>query len=277
MRTSTVLFIVGAVVLLLGIVVVGFGIPVQEFSFGNTLIITGATTATGGLIVVALGAVVSQLQRLNDALAQPMSAPAHATSEMAAPVSAGTPESHPFEPRGPSMPPEFPMPASPAPVLRNPEEPAAVAEDMARPSEPAEPEVERAPPRDLPAWMRQRPPQPVKDEPKVASTFDSMWPSENTMLAEQEAEQTSAPPEAAAEAEPAGAGAQPAAAADEPLEPPMTQTAEKPRAVAILKSGVVDGMGYTLYVDGSIEAELPQGTLRFASIHELRAHLEQNG
>jgi len=51
----------------------------------------------------------------------------------------------------------------------------------------------------------------------------------------------------------------------------------KPRAVAILKSGVVDGMGYTLYVDGSIEAELPQGTLRFASINELRSHLEKNG
>ena len=52
--------------------------------------------------------------------------------------------------------------------------------------------------------------------------------------------------------------------------------AEEPRNVAILKSGVVDGMGYTLYVDGSIEAELPQGTLRFASINELRQHLEQN-
>ena len=48
------------------------------------------------------------------------------------------------------------------------------------------------------------------------------------------------------------------------------------RAVAILKSGVVDGMGYTLYVDGSIEAELPQGTLRFASINELRNHLAKN-
>jgi hypothetical protein len=51
---------------------------------------------------------------------------------------------------------------------------------------------------------------------------------------------------------------------------------EKPRAAAILKSGVVDGMGYTLYVDGSIEAELPQGTLRFASINELRSHLAKN-
>jgi len=50
----------------------------------------------------------------------------------------------------------------------------------------------------------------------------------------------------------------------------------EPRAIAILKSGVVDGMGYTLYVDGSIEAELPQGTLRFASIGELREHLEKS-
>jgi hypothetical protein len=55
---------------------------------------------------------------------------------------------------------------------------------------------------------------------------------------------------------------------EEPAEPPRA-------AVAILKSGVVDGMGYTLYVDGSIEAELPQGTLRFASINELRSHLEK--
>jgi hypothetical protein len=62
-----------------------------------------------------------------------------------------------------------------------------------------------------------------------------------------------------------------------PAEPAPVEEQPKPRAVAILKSGVVDGMSYTLYVDGSIEAELPQGTLRFASIHELRAHLEQNG
>jgi hypothetical protein len=52
--------------------------------------------------------------------------------------------------------------------------------------------------------------------------------------------------------------------------------AQKPRTAAILKSGVVDGMGYTLYVDGSIEAELPQGTIRFASINELRSHLAKN-
>ena len=50
----------------------------------------------------------------------------------------------------------------------------------------------------------------------------------------------------------------------------------EPRAAAILKSGVVDGMAYTLYADGSIEAKLPQGTVKFGSIAELRAHIESN-
>jgi len=46
--------------------------------------------------------------------------------------------------------------------------------------------------------------------------------------------------------------------------------------VSVLKSGVVNGMPYTLYSDGSIEAQLPEGTLRFGSITELRNHIEQS-
>jgi hypothetical protein len=45
--------------------------------------------------------------------------------------------------------------------------------------------------------------------------------------------------------------------------------------VIVLKSGVVDGMAYSLYSDGSIEAEMPEGMMRFASIDALRAHLDQ--
>jgi len=45
-------------------------------------------------------------------------------------------------------------------------------------------------------------------------------------------------------------------------------------AVSVLKSGVVEGMAYTLYSDGAIEARLPQGTLRFRSITALRHHIE---
>jgi len=59
-------------------------------------------------------------------------------------------------------------------------------------------------------------------------------------------------------------------------EPRPAPALEAPATVTILKSGVVDGMAYTLYSDGSIEAQLPQGMLRFGSITELRNHIEQS-
>jgi hypothetical protein len=62
----------------------------------------------------------------------------------------------------------------------------------------------------------------------------------------------------------------------ESARPPAEVGGEGGRSTGILKSGVVDGMAYTLYVDGSIEAQLPQGTVRFGSIAELRAHIENN-
>ncbi len=39
---------------------------------------------------------------------------------------------------------------------------------------------------------------------------------------------------------------------------------------------MIDEMAYTLFTDGSIEAQMPDGTMRFASIEELRAHLENH-
>jgi hypothetical protein len=60
------------------------------------------------------------------------------------------------------------------------------------------------------------------------------------------------------------------------VEPPAVAPEQTAEPITILKSGVVDGMAYTLYSDGSIEAQLPQGMLRFGSIAELRAHIEQD-
>ena len=54
------------------------------------------------------------------------------------------------------------------------------------------------------------------------------------------------------------------------------EPAKSDEPVTVLKSGVVDGMAYTLYTDGSIEAELAQGVVRFGSIEELRNHLEKS-
>ena len=63
-------------------------------------------------------------------------------------------------------------------------------------------------------------------------------------------------------------------AIDKRMPDPMRK-APPDRGPAILKSGVIDGMPYTLYADGSIEAQLPQGMVKFASVDALRAHLEK--
>src|SRR5574338_1538993 len=71
---AVLLFGVGTFVLVAGLVMVGFGIPINEFSFGNTLISAGTTAAVGGLIIIALGVAVGQLRRIAESLAGDVSA-----------------------------------------------------------------------------------------------------------------------------------------------------------------------------------------------------------
>ena len=83
------------------------------------------------------------------------------------------------------------------------------------------------------------------------------------------------PPPAAA-AQPAAAGrADRSRQPSEPRPRDLGASAAQPSGT-VLKSGVVDGMAYTLYTDGSIEANLPDGTVRFNSIADLRAHIEKH-
>ena len=112
---------------------------------------------------------------------------------------------------------------------------------------------------------------PQAEAPSDKDEFDLMWPDR------------------AASGQPAESGRREAAPdmPPPPFRPRETRPADrrpeaapKPapeRGPAILKSGVIDGMPYTLYADGSIEAELPQGTVKFASVDALRAHLERHG
>ncbi|MBS0536921.1 MAG: hypothetical protein JSR72_22920 [Proteobacteria bacterium] len=356
------LYCVGAVAFAIGAAAIGYGIPINEFSFGNTLIISGAVAAMGGLVVLALGVVVSRVQQLTEALARPGAMRSgRVEGEMQMPLRAGVqpaPARAPFPPK-PKAPPrpetaaepavsppaepapaeakaEVPPPPPPrpfalpplpkrplreqeelaalSPALPNPETdadgerdetpalrtdknrsepetpaelapspaspgeaeeasvaPAEADEPEPRAAEPAERERRRfeplgpAPFRAAPLGRASEPfrsAEPVKAE---SGLFDAMWPAAKSLDGE-----PAKPKEAATDIAPEkDRTAEDADLAERPR--------EEPRAVAILKSGVVDGMGYTLYVDGSIEAELPQGTLRFASINELRAHLEKSG
>ena len=116
---------------------VGFGIPIKEFSFGNTLIAAGAPVAVGGLIIIGLGAVVSKLRQLNETLnAQAPLAAAPNMFEATIPPRAIPPAADlPFPRRPRATEPERPLPPraseasgpvpekpfGDAPVLPNPE------------------------------------------------------------------------------------------------------------------------------------------------------------
>lgn len=165
---------------------------------------------------------------------------------------------------------------SPAPPPPPPERPArrnllfatrkrdrAEAAGGASPDQPASPELPKMAAPVLP-------PMPALEaEPKTS--FDSAWPASSR----------NADP-FARRGRPAEAAASPASATEpaevepaaEPTPPPLP-AAEAAPAVTVIKSGVVDGMAYSLYSDGSIEAQMPEGMLRFASLDALRAHLEQ--
>jgi len=280
-----VMFVIGCIAVMAGVAMVGFGIPVNEFSFGNTLIVSGTTLATGGIIVIGISAAVSQLQRIAEALAGRAPAQAAHPASFEVPAEAEpAPARIPFPPRPttarqPEPPAAPPAPADLdlephgfAPTLRNPEAPPVTVEEEvslspnglpaaaeeAAPPHPGEPRREPS----LDTGWRAPPPPPPREAP--TSYFDSMWPAKPRTAPAPE-------PQAEARRELPPRERETIARAMPAPEPPV-----EPAKPAVLKSGVVDGMAYTLYVDGSIEAELPQGTLRFASIDELRSHLEKS-
>jgi hypothetical protein len=114
------------------------------------------------------------------------------------------------------------------------------------------------------------------NRPERAKNFETFWPKKQRPGREAPAPAAQQPPALPVEPvlTPEPVQFQFREPAPEPR--PAAPAPEAPTTVSILKSGVVDGMAYTLYSDGSIEAQLPQGTLRFGSIAELRNHIEQS-
>jgi len=104
---------------------------------------------------------------------------------------------------------------------------------------------------------------PAPKEPAPAS-FDDAWPQSDRGRSDPALRRARTPSASSA-----------GAAAERPAPEPAAARSEEPPPVTVLKSGVVDGMAYSLYSDGSIEAQMPEGMMRFASIDELRSHLDQ--
>jgi hypothetical protein len=245
----------GIGLLLVGFGALGYGFLYNEFGFGNTLVLAGAVSSCSGFLMIGLWTVARKLQDI----AQRLGGPALASAQPAFPAEPAlapslAPPPAPPQPPEPAIadastapPPPSPE-AAPAPkprrnllftsTSRKERERAA-----ARASEPLAPDLLSA---DL------RPNAPAMDAPPVEPvppSFEDAWPKSDRPRR--------APRNAAPEAAPAA--------------PPREEAPQ----VTVLKSGVVDGMAYSLYSDGSIEAQMPEGMMRFASINELRSHLDQ--
>jgi hypothetical protein len=248
-----ILFGFGVVAVVAGIVMIGFGIQYNEFGTGNTFLAAGTTAAIGGLILVGLAAALRELVRIANAVAP-------ATPPLAR--AAATPKGEAQPPAGGRIEPAPVAPGLATPAEAQLEPPPMEAAPPVAPPEPA-PQPERAPTRTRATspTAGAEPRQSSAEIPVVLSPrergFDTVWPSDQV-------------------GEGADRGRPSASPAPSSGDEVAIRAARSPQAVTILKSGVIDGMAYTLYSDGSIEAELPQGIMRFATIDELRVHLAKS-
>ncbi|MFG1359198.1 hypothetical protein [Xanthobacter pseudotagetidis] len=275
------LVLLGVLIALAGLAVIGLGVSIFISSIGNTLITTGAVAASGGFVITAMGLVLRQLERLSARI----EAGLNGIEVNVRTVAAETPA-----PAAPAV------PAAPAARGRLGAAPRMTAEDILEP-EPDEDdkekdEAEATVPAPRPRTVQ--PPRPARVDERPAAeerAADPMLEARRQRLerrAEPEARSDArVEPRQEARAEPRtdtrpgprpryeAPGLKPAA----PARPaPVTPGARRPEGgeePRILKSGIVGGMAYTLYSDGSIQAELPDGVVRFASLQELRDHVSQ--
>jgi hypothetical protein len=292
-----VLLVAGIGLLLGGLLTVGLGIQL-DLSFGNTLILAGAVVACTGVMMLGLWIAVRELARqLGTGLpAQSRARGTASPAGLSAALGDQAPEDGGFlfsrdqpaaEHAGhaePAAPPPWREEAAardpgrgevaePAPVEAAP---AAKARRNLLFSSTSRKERERAQARTtessdadprpaVPVAPAPAPPAAEAGEAPPAS-FDDAWPKmDRTRTAD------ASPPRRAGRAPSTFTEAGAGTAAPYP---PAARNEEAP-PVTVLKSGVVDGMAYSLYSDGSIEAQMPEGMMRFASIDELRAHLDQ--
>jgi len=295
------LLVFGGVLAAAGIVLAGSGLSLHDHTFDATIVTPGVVAAVGGLLLMGLGLALRALQRIERAIALRSGPRATAPEELPEPslmAAAGEIARIPSaakapRPPGASVGATPPLPAGKREDLTDkmpvfarletariveetelslsPEAtpPAPMSAEQAATEVDQGPAVKRrngaAPPRLAPRFENSPRP-PTAPERAKGPAFDSLWPKGPRRPMQPGAERPVVAP--AAEREHSNRPAVDESQAAAPVAAPET--------VSVLKSGVVDGMAYTLYSDGSIEAQLPQGTLRFGSITELRNHIEQS-
>jgi len=106
-----ILLILGVLVMLAGAGMLAFGIPINEFGLGNTLIIAGTAAFVGGLILIGVADALRHLRRIAESLMERPVGQMPRANELFEPVSRGA---TPAAPR-------IPFPPKPEPRRRAPE------------------------------------------------------------------------------------------------------------------------------------------------------------
>ena len=304
------LLLAGIVAIAVGIA--GLGLSSTQMQLRGFDATSAAVLVTGGLIVVGLSFVVGRLQRIAEAIetqafheSVPV-LPAPVANELQIPAATRMGAAAVAAALGDLSREPEPVRAAPEPVIAPPP-PEPVLTPVPPPlAEAPEPRIEpvRAPPA-IDAAPPVPPVTPPKTEPKFEPTLGEIrpteWPtidpgerlqSEPPVVAPVPPPAPSGPPIAASVAPPVQQSAPPPGPAPKtrPTPPPATDSfalgleavgghgASEPQPASgpqVLKSGVIEGMAYTLYADGSVDAELPDGTRHFASIAEWRAYLRE--
>ncbi len=245
---------------LAGLLVILYGIPIREFGFGNTLILIGVLAVCTGMILLALSAVVAELKviarRLMETRVGPETRPR--------PILPSTPEPPPVESPAAAAPPAAPLSMQDDIPPRDAPPPEVAPPEAAPPAKPKRNLLFSSSVRK----DRERAPGTEEGEPPPAS-FEDAWPK-----VDRGRNGDIPPPRRSARTPPAVPDATASAAPERAAPQPPRSEAQQP-GVTVLKSGVVDGMAYSLYSDGSIEAQMPEGLMRFASLDELTAHIDR--
>jgi hypothetical protein len=294
--------VLGAVTSVAGLLLIASGLAMRDGSLITEVLTPGAIAIVGGLLLIGLGFVVRELRRIESVLATRPAPRVVPAEEVAV-----TP---PFETASASVPPPVPtmepqVAAAAAPAAAVPVEETSV--ERLRAKFATIPRVENAgfsEAADLSLALREAagvgvaesvaevrsvanagrmtnsiaasarvvPRTDAKARPPISpakakvSVFNTFWPAPPRRDGKTTPAQVAVPtPLVQAPASPPG-----------PARVPHMLSPAAGAPVSVLKSGVVEGMSYTLYSDGSIEAQLPQGTLRFGSIGALRSHIENS-
>lgn len=277
-----VLLAAGFGVAVLGLIAFVIGYPISDTSFGNAMMIDGVIVLCTGLLILALSVVNRQLERiaallgdgqgLKDVLRPVMPVSLDPTGGPAAPLfpAAEIAEGGPSKPEtSPSWVGDAAARTSVPPVALSPSEEAPPELPVAQPA-PAE-----RPRRNLLFESRRR----DRSDPVVAPKLAEPDPLELNPDDGKPAEPKLFEPKPFGPAEPPKPSFDDAWSGSPAHAPRASEPDNQPDAapsVTVIKSGTVDGMAYSLYSDGSIEAQMPQeGLIRFASLDALRDYLEE--